>query len=169
MGLRDVTHGCRARLQELEIPPGTTPDDLIALLSRRRGRPIDVLDSDQPVGLCGVWLSGDTRDLIYIDSEAQGVRRQHILLHELAHVALDHDQGDSVLDPAVVRRLFPHIDPSTVQAILGRDRYTSEEEQEAEVLAWLFLREVRPAPVTTTGSAQDLLSEAFSGRLTPRA
>lgn len=39
----------------------------------------------------------------------------------------------------VVRRLFPHLDPSMVRAVMGRSTYTAPEEREAEHLASLIV------------------------------
>jgi len=161
---REVLRLCRQRLEYLHLPPGASPGEVIDLLSQRRGRPLHIFETERPVGFCGVWVSSAERDVIYIDADAQGVRRTHILLHELAHVAMDHDDGGSVLDPAVARTLFPDLDPATVRAVLGRDAYTSEEEQQAEVLAWMLQEPAQDMEPLPDGSNDGLLTAAFNAR-----
>ncbi|NAZ82780.1 ImmA/IrrE family metallo-endopeptidase [Kineococcus sp. R8] len=67
------------------------------------------------------------------------MRRDHTLAHELAHVVLQHDRDGQVIDPALLAHFFPDIDPSTVRALLGRSTYSSVQEREAEVMAWMLL------------------------------
>jgi hypothetical protein len=63
------------------------------------------------------------------------LHQEHIVLHELAHIIFDHKALRSAAD---VQALLPDLDPQMVTTVLARSPYTSEQEQQAEVLADLI-------------------------------
>jgi len=64
--------------------------------------------------------------------------RLGILLHELAHVVLDH-RLDPASDGGGLRRFAPHLPERAARIVAGRSDHTVEEEREAEELADLLL------------------------------
>ena len=131
---------CQERLSQLDVPD---PFDLAVFLDRlqrSRARRIVVVPYrfDVPGAPCGLWVPLPDADVVFVEEATTGVARDNIVAHEIGHLLADHDA-----DPALVRayraRLFPHLDPGVVERVLGRTSYTAEQEQEAEVFAWLLL------------------------------
>jgi hypothetical protein len=138
-----LTARCQARLADLEIP---TPFDVSAFcagIGRRRGRPLTLLGhalpADGPRGFC---ISTRNADYIVYEQATSPLHQEHIILHEASHLLCGHSGADG---PAAehARRLFPSLDPTLVGQVLGRTSYSTEEEQEAELLASMILRAVQ--------------------------
>ncbi|AXB42862.1 hypothetical protein [Amycolatopsis albispora] len=138
-----------ALLRDLPLP---VPFDVHALceqVAARRGRPIRLLPMSGLTGVCGLWIATDHTDLIFHESETTPPHREHIILHELAHVLCDHH-------PAAGQALLPGLDPAMVRRVLGRAGYSSAEEREAELLASL-IRQRATADHTLTGRLRTAL------------
>lgn len=129
------------RLRELNITI-PTPFDARTFcdhIAEQRGRSITImmLDTSEAAINCGLWLSTVKADYIVVDATAPPVLRDHILMHELAHMLWNH-KGLLQLDATALG--LDIIDPAVVERVLGRDsgyttRYASAQEQEAEGLA----------------------------------
>ncbi|UQA96917.1 toxin [Streptomyces halobius] len=147
---KDLKHLRRASgevLARLDLPDGCSIATLMERLSTDRGRPIRLVSL--PLGAetpCGMWLATDTFDVIIVEAETSRLHQDHIIAHELAHMLCNH--CDSVgFDMAVMRQLLPSLDPRRVREMLGRTSYSTEEEQEAEIVASLILERVTRPPV----------------------
>ncbi|MGW7030728.1 hypothetical protein ACWGFX_26640 [Streptomyces xanthophaeus] len=143
-------------LKDLDIPHPLDVERLCASISEQRGRPLHLLPLPEAVGaeagVCGLWLGLGDADIVFYEAATSRVHQTHIILHELAHMLLDHgrlddgsgsgsgseDGGGSGL--AVLAGLFPDLDPSMVNRMLARGRtdYSAVEEQQAELLATLI-------------------------------
>ncbi|MFE2145172.1 hypothetical protein ACFXA3_26120 [Streptomyces sp. NPDC059456] len=141
-----------AVLDELEIARPLDVEDLCRAVAERRGRPLHLLplpeSAGADAGLCGLWLGLADSDVVFYEPGTSPVHRTHIILHELAHILLDHGKladGES----AVLAGLFPSLDPALVSSMLARGRtsYSAVEEQEAELLATLISSHGRSTPV----------------------
>ncbi|MEH1015055.1 hypothetical protein V6U90_18320 [Micromonospora sp. CPCC 206060] len=110
----------------------------VGQLSADRGRPIHLLPFDLPPGApCGLCVTTDYADYLVVRSTTSGAQRDHIVLHEAAHLMLGHRPHP--LDEQIgVGQVFRHLDPRVVQGMLGRSAYGTVEEQEAEILASLL-------------------------------
>jgi hypothetical protein len=146
----ELTARCRARLAQLDLP---RPFDLAAFadrVGRDRGRPLlrigHALPVDGPRGLC---LSTRDADYIIYEQATSPVHQEHIVLHEICHLLCGHTGRESMGD-GHARLLFPSLDPAVVGRVLGRSSYTTDEEQEAELLASMIRRAAHddhpPAP-----------------------
>lgn len=134
--------------------PITTPWNLpefVAVVARHRGKPIQVLaraglpDADLP---CGLWIGRASDDIIVYDDTTSSYHAEQIVLHELGHLLLDHGGGEtSSPDTPYIQRLVPDLDPATVRRVLGRSRFDSNEENQAELFASLVLSESRRTSV----------------------
>ncbi|MGE7388651.1 hypothetical protein ACQKM2_24585 [Streptomyces sp. NPDC004126] len=148
--LKKVRHSCEALLAEWGMEHGCGIDELHAYLSEQRGRPIHLIPTAFPERhLFGIWLKTDDFDIIAFEKAASASHKEHIIAHELAHIAFDHD-GSVQLDqlgagpaPAAATgdpgTLFSDVDPEAVRGVLMRSRYSDDEEQEAETMASLIL------------------------------
>lgn len=76
----------------------------------------------------------DTHDVVFISARHTGFHRDHVLLHELSHMLLDHSQPESVTFADDVAPLFPDLPPDLIRRILGRTHYDDPQEREAETL-----------------------------------
>ncbi|MFD8382459.1 ParH-like protein [Streptomyces sp. NPDC059679] len=122
----------------LELPSPFDPAAFVALLAERRGRPIELLPVTVRHSLpCGLLATTDRADYILYAADTTALHRQHIVLHETAHLLWGHD---GTADPASLGLLTPHLSGSLVRRVLGRTVYTQPQEQEAEFLASLILQ-----------------------------
>ncbi|MEU9793986.1 ParH-like protein [Streptomyces sparsogenes] len=126
----------RRLVDGLDLPSPFDPAAFVALLSERRGRPIELLPVTVRGSLpCGLLATTDRADYICYAADTTDLHRQHIVLHEAAHLLWGHE---GTADPAVVGLLTPHLTASLVRRVLGRTVYTQPQEREAEYLASLI-------------------------------
>ncbi|MDV6013394.1 hypothetical protein [Haloechinothrix sp. LS1_15] len=150
------------RLRELDLPEPFHVDAFRADLSRRTGRPIQLLALGLPPGSpCGLWLSTESTEYVIYQRDTDPLHREHIILHELSHLCCDH-RASTVLSEELSRSLFSHLDDTLVRSVLGRSHYTLEQEREAELMASLILhrrrgrtRRFRQSHTTASEPAED--------------
>jgi IrrE N-terminal-like domain len=161
-----LTARCRDRLAELDLPRPFDVKVLCERVGRRRDRSIVLLGMTLPADAPrGLWISTERKDYIVYERATSPLHQDHIILHELAHLLCDHT-GALEFGEEHAHRLFPTLDPELVARVLGRTAYTSEEEQEAEILASMMLREAerhRRPPRETDPAAADNLRRLESG------
>ncbi|MEV6302223.1 hypothetical protein AB0M02_22595 [Actinoplanes sp. NPDC051861] len=125
-------------------------------IAAKRGRPLHILpmDTSEAVAPCGLWMATAKADYVVVDERAPAVLREHILLHELAHMLCDHT-GRLSLDATDLS--FEFLDPAMVERVLGRtSRYPDEQEREAEGLASVISQfAARRSPVPRPSDAAD--------------
>lgn len=137
--LKQVRRTCEVRIAEWGMEQGFGIDELHRYLCARGGRPIHLIPSQFPERhLFGIWLKLDEFDIVAFEKSASPAHKEHIIAHELAHIAFGH-QGSVRLDQDDSRRLLSDVDPSSVRGLLMRSRYSDDEEQEAETMASLLL------------------------------
>jgi hypothetical protein len=136
--LRGLRRRCEATIRDLEIPSPFDIADFCQQLSASRGRQISLQPMSAAISPCGVWLATDTADYIFYEQTTSPLHQEHIALHEVGHLLSDH-RPTGPLDEAAALALTPHLDPGMVRRMLGRTTYSTEEEREAEMLAWLIL------------------------------
>ncbi|MFL6120061.1 hypothetical protein [Actinophytocola sp.] len=140
MDFSALTARCAARLADLDIPRPFDVAAFCAGVGRRRGRPLTLLGHDLPAGgPHGFCVSTRNADYIVYERATSPLHREHIILHEVSHLLCGHTGGDA-LDADRAGRLFPTLDPTVVARVLGRSSCSTEEEQEAELLASMILR-----------------------------
>ncbi|MGW7444557.1 ParH-like protein [Kitasatospora sp. NPDC054795] len=131
---------CRAISDSLELPDPFDAAELVARLARDRGRPIDLIAVPaRPGAPCGLLVTTGQADYIVYAEDTSEVHRQHILVHEYAHLLLGHTDGTPA-DPGLTRGLLPHLSPALIGKVLGRTVYLEPQEREAELLASLILK-----------------------------
>ncbi|GLY46916.1 hypothetical protein [Lentzea sp. NBRC 102530] len=142
---RDVLAG-------FEVPRPFSLDALCERVSASRGRPLHlhplpyVAAADLP---CGLWVSTASADHVYHARGASRFHQQNIVLHEIGHVLCGHELGESDLT-----ELLGDLDPAVVRKVLMRTRYSTPQEQEAEMVAALIRDRAGwtdPAPRPDTG------------------
>ena len=146
MSLRGLQRQCEARLRDVDVPDPFDIEAFCARLAIRRGRPLHVLplpDGTGPEAPCGLWMATDNADFVFVEGATSPLHREHIILHEVAHMICGHAEKVPV---ETFARLLPDLDADMVGRVLGRTSYTNDEEREAELLASLILARARRAP-----------------------
>ena len=147
MDLKRLRQRCEARLQALNLPTSFDARSLCDALAACRGRPILLQSVANGAGPHGVWVAGPSVDVVFYERETSPLHQEHIILHELSHLLCDH-RPTPVSDVDYARLLFPDVHPETVQHLLQRAGYSTDEEREAELLASLILeRSVGTPPI----------------------
>lgn len=121
--------------RELALGDAFTFDELVGAVQGRRQRGIRIVElselSDHD-GLCAIWLMTDTEDIVLHAHSDSVLHRQQFVLHELAHMILDHGIDDHQEAPDF---LLPDIPPETRRRLLRRQDLDTDEEIFAESFA----------------------------------
>lgn len=141
---------CQSVVDRLDLPDPFHAEAFIAALARKRGRPIELIGVPaRPDRPCGLLITTARADLIIYSSDTSTVHRQHILLHEAAHLVRNHDSAGAA-SGAGLGMLLPHLSSSLIRNVLGRTVYTEPQEREAELIATMIHHRAsreRPAAV----------------------
>ncbi|MEU8032769.1 hypothetical protein [Streptomyces sp. NPDC049099] len=143
-GERRLHQRCMARLEGIDIPHPFSIESFCRHLSAQRQRPLylhPLRAQEAPEGACGMWLATATDDHVFYERRTAPLHQDHIVLHEIAHMLLEHGaqpSGTDLADHPHVRALLPDLDPHLVRRLIGRTNYTRVEELEAEMLATLM-------------------------------
>ena len=86
---------CEQRLADLRLPVPFALESLCGELALRRGKPLTIVDmpSAHDGGPSGAWIATDEADYVFVDQSARALHREHIVLHELAHIIFDHSSA----------------------------------------------------------------------------
>jgi hypothetical protein len=144
MALRQVRQQCEARLQSLVLP---VPFDLNVLrvnLAAQRGRPMVFRPMPLVGEVTGLWVGLSSVDIIVYSPVPSRLHQEHIIVHEIGHVLCGHRPVLTDVDVETIAFLAGELDILDVkigvqQHVRFRGPYTSEEEQEVEVLASLIM------------------------------
>jgi hypothetical protein len=117
----------------------------VAWLERRRERPIRLRPFNSGPGCpCGLWIATADADYIYHEASTTPFHATHIVLHEIAHMLLDHQ--DPTAWEQFISLLAPDVSQTLIQLILSRGAYSTAEERDAETLASLILSSTMRKP-----------------------
>jgi len=144
---RALRERTEAVLRDLAPERTCTVEQFLERLATSRGRPIHIVPMVLPKpGPCGIWVATDEVDVVVHETDTSRPHQEHIILHELAHMICAHrDTGDVDVTP-----LFPDLDPAYVRGMLMRSAYSSDQEQEAEIMATMLLDRLNRGAVERT-------------------
>ncbi|MGH3864139.1 hypothetical protein [Actinokineospora sp.] len=149
---------CRTLVDGLALPRPFSVSALVEMLAEQRQRPIDIgtLPAGLTVNACGAWLHLADRDVIFVEAKTSPFHRDHIVLHEIGHMLCDHrSKADDIV--ADLGRFLPDLSPALVRRLLARTSYSTDEEQEAELVASLIrITAQAQAPGGSTGALSEL-------------
>lgn len=130
-------------LESLELPADTTLDALISRIQRVRGRRIVVVETPALSGkkICGLWIPREDVDVVYHAETSGTLHRQQMILHELAHMVLRHDEEEDAGWRGV--HIFQQISGEVVERALARGDFRTDLELTAEYLADYFAAVIR--------------------------
>lgn len=131
---------CLALLAEVGIPEPFDIEKFAELVGERRGRPVVLqpMVGAQPPAYC---VPKTDVDVVRYEAGTGAFHRDHLILHELAHLLLEHDPGRFWDSGAEV--LLPDLDLDVVRSrMFARGSYDCPAEHEAELFATLVQQEV---------------------------
>ena len=120
-------------LRDLGMAPPIDVEELCRRLGDYRGRPIELFPHHFPVArVFGLWVATSTADRIYYEVHTTTDHYRHIVLHEIAHIVLDHPSEN--LSDDVWEQLTLSLPPD-VHRLMRRSSYDTPWEREAETFA----------------------------------
>ncbi|CCB71289.1 hypothetical protein [Streptantibioticus cattleyicolor] len=147
--------------ERLELPEPFDAGELLARIGRQRGRDIELVPvASRPHLPCGLLLSTGGADYVLYAADTTPLHREHILVHEAAHLLFDH-AGSAPLTPVASQAILPHLPTDLVRRVLGRTGYDEPQEREAELLASLIMSRVARAGTTSPRPARPLSIDVF--------
>lgn len=154
MGKASARGRLRRIVAGLNLPDDWTVEDFTSIVAASRGRPILLrpLPIGVPASLCGLWIAGDTTDLILHRQTDDPELVKDTVTHEIGHMLCDH-YGDPQLSPeSLVRyltdiRLPDGFDVAQVRAARGHTDYDNHEEYEAELLSIMVRAKAERKPL----------------------
>lgn len=138
MSLAALQHVASEALNRLDLPAGLTLEELRRIIEDDRGKriviePASTLGGDQ---VSGLWLSTPDMELILHAETGSAIHSQQIILHEMAHMILGHDE--LMTEGNISHALLPDLDSSLVTRTLARCEHLDDIEVAAETLADLL-------------------------------
>ncbi|HEY0697077.1 MAG TPA: hypothetical protein VGD43_04635 [Micromonospora sp.] len=129
---------CERVARTVRVPQPFDVGEFLDLLGTERGRPVHLIPFDLPAGApCGLCVCTPVADYVVVTAAASGAQRDHIVLHETAHLLLRHSSRLLAGDCSD-GQLFRHLDLRVVEAMFARTNYDDVDEREAETLASLL-------------------------------
>lgn len=137
--------------RSLPIPVPWDRQAFIDSVAEMRGRPITLLPVDTAAqqltnSPCGLWLMREDDDVIVHEMGTSQYHIDQICLHEVGHMLLGHRTpiADPACEPqseriAALQEVFPLLDLESIQSILLRSHYDSEQERDAEMFASVLM------------------------------
>lgn len=151
-GVDPAVEQVRKLADSLVVPRPWNLETFVARVAERVGKPILVVpQQDLTTGgfPCGLVVERADDIVIAYDAASSGYHTDHIVMHEIAHVLLDHA---GFVSPGAQRRtlaaLFPELDIDNVLRVLARSDYDDIDENQAELFASMIMSDVeRPRSV----------------------
>lgn len=132
-----------AVVESLNLGDNITFDDLLEIVSRAHGKPIEVkgIDNAMIPSVTGLWIETDTKSFILLPSKDRQLHRNHAACHEFGHILLGH-QTCGVTQAAgagTMPSLFQHVGKNTgIRRMLARSLQWNDTERDAERVAYLL-------------------------------
>ena len=139
------------------MPVPFDQDRFLAGLSAQRSRPVEVLPvkagTDVP---CGLMVSTDAADYIFVPANTTALHRQHIVFHEVAHLLCRH-----IGTPTLPVAALPGLAKGLGVGESGHRGYTDLHEREAELVATFLTQRATHLPGPGYVAELQGLDEAF--------
>lgn len=137
--------------ERLHLPAHRTLGLLIRHIETLRGRRIIIVETAKLSGMkiCGLWIPREHVDVIYHSVTRGDLHKQQMILHEVSHMILRHDELDGATWQGV--KVFQQLSGEVVVKALARGDFRSDLEATAEHLADLLASALR-------GSSEEILN-----------
>ncbi|MBO0897390.1 MULTISPECIES: hypothetical protein [Arthrobacter] len=140
---KDVRQTAKDAFERLQLPVRVTLESLIRHVETIRRRPIVIVQSEKLTGkkICGLWIPRENADVVYHSATKGTLHRQQLILHELSHMVLRHDESVEASWQGV--KVFQELSGEVVAKALARGDFRSDLEAAAEHLADLLAAAIR--------------------------
>jgi hypothetical protein len=132
---KDLLQRCEDILRGLPLPVPFSFERFCAALATQRGRPIVLHPVEANIGSCGLWAATDTEDHLLYPTRIPRRLQVNTGLHEVGHLVFGHYTTKGALEEGLVRLLG--LPAPLVRQVMGRGRYDTVAEKEAEWFATL--------------------------------
>ncbi|MFF4215156.1 hypothetical protein [Streptomyces nondiastaticus] len=147
-----IRRRCKQLIQELALPASTDLQGLCDVVARRVGRPIRLVPMSLDGVVSGMTATTDDAYWVIYEQKTSPWHQVHIVLHEIGHLLLGHDQDPAVTEDAL-KVWTPSVDVSTAMRRMGltvglarHHCYDNLTERETEILGTLLMEKVVPPP-----------------------
>jgi hypothetical protein len=140
-----------AAVSGLNLGEHVTFDELLAVVTKAHGKPIELRDIDHGVipAITGLWIEKDSKSIILLPAGDNRLHRTHAACHEFGHILLRH-QGCGGVETAVPS-VFQHIGSRKgIKRMLARSMDWNETERAAEHVAYLLSLALLPGERQST-------------------
>lgn len=135
-----------AAVTALNLGRHVTFDELLAAVSRVRGKPIELKEVDGTVipSVTGLWVEKPTKSYILVPAGDSELHRHHAACHEFGHMILNHEGcGRAVATP--MPSMFKNVGGAKgIKRMLARSLEWNDAELAAERVAYLLGKALRP-------------------------
>jgi hypothetical protein len=113
-------------------------DHFIRHVERLKRREIILVPMALELGLYALWIPQNTAHYIFFNSQAHAIQQTHSILHELAHIVLNHSRKP--IDQVLPAALMAQLQTPTPQGRLRKvDPLLREDSEEREAEAFVFI------------------------------
>ncbi|WP_312018679.1 hypothetical protein [Streptomyces sp. I05A-00742] len=147
-----IRRRCKQLIAELALPAATDLRGLCDVVALRVGRPIHLVPMSLDGVVSGMTATTDDGYWIVHELKTSPWHQVHIVLHELGHLLLGHDQDPAVTEDAL-KVWTPSVDVATAMRRMGLTMglarhhcYDNLTERETEILGTLLMEKVVPPP-----------------------
>ncbi|MEV6316537.1 hypothetical protein [Streptomyces sp. NPDC051776] len=144
---------CKQLIKELGLPASTDLQGLCDVVARRVSRSIHLVPMSLEGVVSGMTATTDDGYWIFYELKTSPWHQVHIVLHEIGHLLLGHEQDPAVTEDAL-RVWTPTVDVATAMRRMGLTMgfarhhcYDNVTERETEVLGTLLMEHVVPSSV----------------------
>lgn len=145
-GVDPAVEQVRKLADSLDVPRPWNLATFVAHVAERVGKPILIVPrQDLTTGgfPCGLVVERADDIVIAYDAASTGYHTDHIVMHEIAHLLLDHAGFVSVgAQRRTLATLFPDLDIDSVLRVLARSDYDDIDENQAELFASMLMSDV---------------------------
>ena len=128
-------------------------EELLAAVTKKHGKPIELRDIDSSVipSVTGLWIEKENKSIILLPSGDNKLHRTHAACHEFGHILLRH-QGCGGVE-TTMPSVFQHIGSRQgIRRMLARSLNWNETERAAEQVAYLLSLALLPQDRESTNS-----------------
>ncbi|MEW2577060.1 hypothetical protein [Streptomyces syringium] len=161
-----IRRRCKQLIHELALPASTDLQGMCDVVARRVGRPIRLVPMSLDGVVSGMTATTDDAYWVFYEQKTSPWHQVHIVLHEIGHLILGHDQDPAVTEDAL-KMWTPSVDVATAMRRMGLTMglarhhcYDNLTERETEILGTLLMERVVPPP-----PGQDLPLEGQAAEL----
>lgn len=147
-----IRRRCKQLIQELALPASADLQSMCDAVARHVGRPIHLVPMSLDGVVSGMTATTDDAFWIVYEQKTSPWHQVHIVLHEIGHLLLGHDQDPAVTEDAL-KVWTPSVDVATAMRRLGLTMglarhhcYDNLTERETEILGTLLMARVVPPP-----------------------